>query len=176
MQVLELVLELIGLLLNLLIDRPERRRSRWSEPPEELRPLPAKRPPVTAQPTATPALSEQVCRSCLWRSSDTCTAMDSPLSGKRCEPVCSGQVVCLAKLELGTDASPFSNQPLAGERSGRESVHPQTSPAEIATTLVEAAIGVGRPGERTLSCPRCGSENVSDCVFCRICGAAVPLA
>jgi hypothetical protein len=107
MQLLELVLDLIGLLLNLLLDDRERRRTRWGTPQEELRPLPVKRPPVTAESTSMPALRERVCRCCLWRSGGTCTALDSPVSdhsGQACEPVCSGHVVCQAKLELGTAA------------------------------------------------------------------------
>jgi len=135
MELLEVLLELIGLVLNLLLGRQEPSRTPPSSRLSELRPW-----------APAPVPGKQACKSCLWRGGDTCTAPDSPASGQSCEPVCSGRVACQAKLELGTDAAPFSGQPLAGERPVREGL---------------------------LACPSCGGENPPDSIFCQSCGAAV---
>lgn len=148
MQWLELLLDLIGLLINLFAERPERRRTLSSAPPRDRQPLAGMRPlTATQSPSALSTfLGEGVCESCLWRASDTCIAPDSPVLGQRCEPVCSGRVVCEAMLELGTDEMPSIDQP----SDAKELVH-----------------------EGLLACPRCGSEYPSGSVFCQSCGAAV---
>jgi len=148
MQFLELLLDLIGLLLNLLVERPERRRALPSAPSRDPQPLAGMRPLAAMQsPSALSTfLGKGVCESCLWRASNTCTAPDSPVSGQRCEPVCSGRVVCEAMLQLGTDDMPSIDRPSDARELVREGL---------------------------LACPRCGSEYQSGSVFCQTCGAAV---
>jgi hypothetical protein len=218
MQWIVLLLDLLDLLIRLGLR--DRGRTEPAEALKEQPPWAAKRSQARTQPASTPvpALKAAVCKDCLWRSGDTCTAAHSPVSHQRCEPVCSGRVVCEVRLQVSTDGQAVGRQPLDGAQLFRMFNDPGTAPAditaldphtlsrkvadlrqtqvpymtvladvtdeEIARAILayareaaarppEAAVEPGKSCEPALPCPRCGSLNPTDSLFCESCGAAV---